>query len=150
MDALGPFRRTAEEKGIALGIDLHGNLPDVWTDRTRTSRVFANLLSNALRHTPSGGRIFLAAKEEENAVRFVVSDTGEGIPPESLGRVFEPLFRIPGRDSEGGAGLGLSTAKEMVETQGGTISVESREGKGTTFSFTLRRTDRIDPKEVSS
>jgi signal transduction histidine kinase len=149
MDALEPFRSTIQEKGIALGIDLHGNLPDVWTDRTRTSRVFANLLSNALRHTPAGGRIFLAAKEEENAVRFVVSDTGEGIPAESLGRVFEPLFRVPGRDSAGGAGLGLSTAKEIVEDQGGTISVESREGKGTTFAFTLRRTDRIDSKEVS-
>jgi signal transduction histidine kinase len=148
MDALEPFRRTAEDKGIGLGVDLHGNLPDVWTDRTRTSRVFANLLSNALRHTQAGGRIFLAAKEEEDAVRFVVSDTGEGIPAESLGRVFEPLFRIPGRDSAGGAGLGLSTAKEIVEDQGGTISVESREGKGTTFSFTLRRTDRIDLEEA--
>lgn len=149
MDALGPFRREAEEKGIALGIDLHGNLPNVWTDRNRTSRVFANLLSNALRHTPAGGRIFLTAREEESAIRFVVSDSGEGIPAELLGRVFEPLVRIPGRDSSGGAGLGLSTAKEMVEAQGGTISVEGREGKGITFSFTLRRADRIDSKEVS-
>ena len=149
MDALEPFRRTAQEKGIALGVELHGNLPDVWTDRTRTSHVFANLLSNAIRHTPAGGRLFLAAREEADVVRFVVSDTGEGIPAEFVGHVFEPLFRVPGRDSAGGPGLGLATAEEIVEAQGGTISVESREGKGTTFSFTLRRTDRIDSKEVS-
>jgi signal transduction histidine kinase len=149
MDALEPFRRTVQDKGIALGVDLHGNLPDVWTDRTRTSHVFANLLSNAVRYTPAGGRIFLGAKEEEETVRFVVSDTGEGIPAEFLGRVFEPFFRVPGRDPAGGAGLGLAIAREIVEAQGGTISVESREGKGITFAFTLRRTDRIDPRETA-
>jgi NtrC-family two-component system sensor histidine kinase KinB len=147
MDALEPIRQAARDKGIALGVDVHGVLADVWTDRQRTSHVFANLLANALRHTPSGGRIFLGVKEEESAVRFIISDTGEGIPEEYLDRIFEPFFRVPGRESQGGAGLGLSTAKEIVEAQGGMISVESREGGGTTVSFSLRRADRIAPKE---
>jgi signal transduction histidine kinase len=147
MDALEPIRQAARDKGIALGLDVRGVLPDVWTDRLRTSHVFANLLANALRHTPAGGRIFLGVKEEENAVRFIISDTGEGIPAEYLGHVFEPFFRVPGKEPQGGTGLGLSTAKEIVEAQGGTISVESREGQGTAVSFTLRRADRLPAEE---
>ncbi len=115
-------------------------------DTTRIGYVFGNLLSNALKHTSPGGRITLAAEAEEAWVRFPVSDTGEGIPAAFLSRVFEPFFRVPGRRNESGAGLGLAIVKEIVEAHGGTVGVESREGKGSTFTFTLRRVDRF-PKD---
>jgi NtrC-family two-component system sensor histidine kinase KinB len=79
-------------------------------------------------------------------VRFTVTDTGTGIASQHLPRVFEPFFRVPGRKKETGAGLGLAIVKEIVEAHGGTIGVESQEGKGSSFSFTLRRVDRR-PKE---
>jgi signal transduction histidine kinase len=108
--------------------------------------VFSNLLSNAFKYTPPGGRIALTAQAGETWVRFNISDTGAGIPDPLLPRVFEPFFRVPGRGNETGAGLGLAIVKEIVEAHGGTVSVESREGKGSTFSFMLRRVDRF-PKE---
>ena len=130
-----PFRRTSP-----------GDLPDVWVDTTRIGHVFSNLLSNALKHTSPGGRIALTAEADDAWVRFHVSDTGEGIPAAFLTRVFEPFFRVPGRRNETGAGLGLAIVKEIVEAHGGTVGVESSEGKGSTFTFTLRRADRF-PKE---
>lgn len=145
-EALEPIRRTAQDQGVSLLMDIGGDLPDVWVDTTRIGHVFSNLLSNALRHTPPGGRITLTAEPGEAWVRFYVSDTGTGIPAAFLSRVFELFFRVPGRRNETGAGLGLAIVKEIVEAHGGTVGVESEEGKGSSFSFTLRRTDRF-PKE---
>ncbi len=76
-------------------------------------------------------------------VRFSVSNTGSGIPHQFLQRIFEHFFRVPDQKTETGAGLGLAIAKEIVEAHGGSIYVESEEGKGTTFTFTLRRADRL-------
>ena len=148
-DAVEPVRRTAQDRGLALQIDVPGDLPDVWADTTRIGHVFDNLLSNSLKHTSPGGRIALTAEAEDAWVRFHVSDTGEGIPAAFLTRVFEPFFRVPGRANETGAGLGLAIVKEIVEAHGGTVDVESGEGEGSTFSFTLRRTDR-SPREGST
>jgi NtrC-family two-component system sensor histidine kinase KinB len=145
-DAVEPVRRTAQDRGLALQIDVPGDLPDVWADTTRIGHVFDNLLSNSLKHTSPGGRIALTAEAGDAWVRFHVSDTGEGIPAAFLTRVFEPFFRVPGRANETGAGLGLAIVKEIVEAHGGTVDVESREGEGSTFSFTLRRADRF-PRE---
>ena len=148
-DAVEPVRRTAQDRGLALQIDVPGDLPDVWADTTRIGHVFDNLLSNALKHTSPGGRIALTAEADDAWVRFHVSDTGEGIPAAFLTRVFEPFFRVPGRVNETGAGLGLAIVKEIVEAHGGAVDVESREGEGSTFTFTLRRADRF-PREGST
>ena len=145
-DAVESFRRAAQDRGVALSADIPADFPEVWVDTTRIGHVFSNLLSNALKHTPPGGRIALTAEADEAWVRFYVSDSGEGIPAAFLGRVFEPFFRVPGRRNETGAGLGLAIVKEIVEAHGGTVAVESGEGKGSSFSFTLRRVDRF-PKE---
>ena len=149
MDAVESFRRTAQDRGVALHADVPGDLPDVWVDTTRIGHVFSNLLSNALKHTSPGGRIALTADADDAWVRFHVSDTGEGIPAAFLSRVFEPFFRVPGRQNETGAGLGLAIVKEIVEAHGGTVGVESSEGKGSSFTFTLRRADRF-PKEKAA
>lgn len=146
MDALEPFRRKAQDQGVTLALDIRGSLAGVWVDRTRAGHIFGNLLTNALQHTPPGGKITVSAEEEEDFVRFTVTDTGTGIASQHLPRVFEPFFRVPGRKKETGAGLGLAIVKEIVEAHGGTIGVESQEGKGSSFSFTLRRVDR-HPKE---
>ncbi|MGZ5453693.1 MAG: ATP-binding protein [Candidatus Aminicenantales bacterium] len=149
MDAVESFRRTAQDRGVALHADVPGDLPEIWADTTRIGHVFSNLLSNALTHTSPGGRIALTADVDEAWVRFHVSDTGEGIPAAFLSRVFEPFFRVPGRQNETGAGLGLAIVKEIVEAHGGTVDVESSEGKGSRFTFTLRRADRF-PKEKAA
>ena len=75
-------------------------------------------------------------------MRFAVSDTGPGIPAQHIGRVFEPFFRVPDAGKPQGAGLGLAIVKEIVEAHGGTVAAESREGKGASINFSLRRADR--------
>jgi signal transduction histidine kinase/HAMP domain-containing protein len=149
-DALEPHRRSAQDQGVTLALDVPGSLADVWVDRSRATYVFGNLLTNALQSTPPGGKIMVSVREEGDFVRFTVADSGTGIPSQYLPRVFEPFFRVPGRKSETGAGLGLAIIKEIVEAHGGTVGVESQEGKGSTFSFTLRRVDRLSKDEVYS
>lgn len=135
------YRPAARDGGVSLVADLPATLPEVWVDPARVAHVFANLLSNALKYTPPGGQITLSAKAEGEFVRFRVSDTGMGIPGKYLPRIFEQFFRVPDQGSGTGVGLGLAIVKDIVEAQGGTIGVESREGAGSTFHFTLRRTD---------
>ena len=148
--AIEPYRREAQDRGISLQSDVAGDLPAVWADMTRIGNAFGNLLSNALKHTPAGGRIHITAEANDAWVRFIVSDSGEGIPEAFLPRVFEPFFRVPlQREISFGAGLGLAIVKEIVEAHGGTVGVESREGAGSSFSFTLRRADKF-PKEETA
>lgn len=147
-DTVEAFRRTAQDRGVGLRTDLAAELPAVWVDPVRISHVFNNLLTNAFKHTPPGGRVTLSAQAGEAWVRFQVADSGEGIPEVFLPRLFEPFFRVPGRPNEEGAGLGLAIVKDIVEAHGGSVAVESREGEGTTVTFTLRRADRF-PKEES-
>jgi PAS domain S-box-containing protein len=150
LEALEPYRRTAQDRGISLQADIAADLPDVWVDGTRIGHVFGNLLSNAFKHTPPGGRVTVSASAGEAWVRIQLSDTGEGIPAPFLPRLFEPFYRVPGRGNETGAGLGLAIAKEIVEAHGGSVAVESREGEGSTFTFTLRRADRFSLEEDPS
>ncbi len=108
-------------------------------DPDRIAHVFDNLVGNALAHTPAGGSVRLAAEAAGDAVRFTVTDTGEGIPPEHLPHLFEKFYRVPGTTSHG-AGLGLAIAREIVAAHGGEIRAESDPGRGATFSFTLPTT----------
>jgi signal transduction histidine kinase len=142
LEGVGPYRSAARDQGVSLSVEVPEDLPKVWADPTRIAHVFANLLSNALKYTLPGGKVSLSAKAEEGAVRFRVSDTGIGIPARYLPQIFQQFFRVPDQGPGTGAGLGLAIVKEIVEAHGGTVGVESREGAGSAFSFTLRRADR--------
>jgi NtrC-family two-component system sensor histidine kinase KinB len=150
LEALEPFRRAAHDQGVILTVEVPGDLPDVWADPTRIYYVFGNLLSNALKYTPPGGKITFSAKAEKNEVHFSIADTGKGIPSQYLPRIFEQFFRVPDQEKESGAGLGLAIVKEIIEAHGGTVSVESQEGRGSIFTFTLRTVDHISKQEEHS
>jgi NtrC-family two-component system sensor histidine kinase KinB len=147
-EALEPFQMDFKDRNVTLGTELQDDLPEVWADTARMNHVFANLLSNALRYTPPGGKVTVLGKTDEEWVRFSISDSGKGIPSQYLARIFEQFFRVPDQGTETGAGLGLAIVKEIVEAHGGTVKVESRLGEGSTFTFTLRRADRVS--EVNS
>jgi signal transduction histidine kinase len=147
LEALEPFRRAAQDQGVTLSVEIPGDLPEVWADASRIGHVFNNLLSNAIHYTPPGGKVSIAAKAEDEWVHFSISDTGKGIPSKYLPRIFEQFFRVPDQRNENGEGLGLAIVKEIVEAHGGTVSVASRLGEGSTFTFTLRRPDRISREE---
>ena len=133
------MRGAFAERDIAVEYEVPSDAPQVLADPTRIAHVLANLLNNALRHTPHGGVVRVTSRVEPDFVEFVVSDTGSGIPPQYLHRIFEKFFRVPGQNSEGGSGLGLAIVKDIVEAHGGRIVAESVEGRGSTFRFTLRR-----------
>jgi len=137
------FRGAALGQGVKIHTLLPGDLPEVWADTLRMGHVFANLLSNALKYTASGDTVTVTARFDEDRIEFSVSDTGKGIPEQYLSRIFDPFFRVPGQEADTGTGLGLSIVKEIVEAHGGTVAVKSKPGEGTTFSFTLKRADRI-------
>lgn len=127
-------------KGIALASDVDGDLPSVWVDPQRFAQVLANLLDNALRHTPSGGRVDVVARADRRQLRITVADNGDGIAAEHLPHVFERFYRTDtARDRDhGGAGIGLAITKALVEAHHGRISVASEgPGTGTTFTVTL-------------
>ncbi len=133
------FREAARDKQITLQSHVSPPLPNVIADPDRLRQVFANLLSNALRHTPDGGRVVLAAERVGHMVRFSVSDTGPGLTPEARARVFDRFWRADlsrSRDG-GGSGLGLTIAQYLVEAHGGEIGVESVAGQGACFWFTV-------------
>lgn len=150
LEVLEPFWRAAHDQGVTLKVEVPGDLPDVWADSTRIYYVFGNLLSNALKYTPAGGKITVSAREGKNEVLFSISDTGQGIPAKYLPRVFEQFFRVPDQEKESGAGLGLAIVREIIEAHGGEVGVESREGQGSTFTFTLRTVDHTSIEEEHS
>ena len=147
-DAIEPFRRAAQDQGVTLKTGLPDGLPDVWADTTRIGHVFGNLVSNALKYTPPGGTVTVSAALEGEWIQFSVADTGAGIPPEYLSRIFEQFFRIPQQKGETGAGLGLTIVKEIVEAHGGTVGAQSETGKGSTFTFKLKRADLVSKEEM--
>jgi len=108
--------------------------PKLDGDAARLRRVLANLVANAIGHTPSGGSVRLAAQRTGSVIEVRVADTGAGIDPDLAGRVFERFVRAPGSK---GSGLGLSIAKDIVEAHGGQIRIDSRPGEGTTVVLTL-------------
>jgi two-component system sensor histidine kinase SaeS len=133
---------TAGGRHLNLKGSVDGEVPSVVMDARRVQRALYNLVQNALRHTPPDGTIYILARDVGTEVQVEVSDTGEGIPDEELNRVFDRFYRPErsrSRDT-GGAGLGLSIAKGIVEAHGGRIWVESALGKGSTFGFALPKT----------
>jgi len=131
------FESRAKEAGLGLELDLPSPLT-VLGDADRLERVFANLLDNAIKNTPEGGTISILARQGgPQAIEVTVADTGVGIPPEDLPRIFERFYRVDKSRAAGGTGLGLSIAKEIVEAHGGQIRVSSELGKGTQFVVAL-------------
>ena len=136
-EAMSPL---AAEKEIALATDLSAELPPAHADRAQLRRILANLLSNALKFTPKGGRVTLAAARASNELlRVAVSDTGIGINADDIARLFDKYEQARNRATRGekGTGLGLYITRQLIELHGGEIHVESEVGKGSTFSFTL-------------
>jgi len=129
----------AAEKNLTVTVDLPDNLPTVYFDYYRMSEVLRNLEQNAIAHTPAGGTITISAKPDSTSLKVSVADTGEGIPSEDLENVFERFYRVykSRARNNGGSGLGLPITKRIVEAHGGSISVDSELGKGSTFTFTL-------------
>jgi NtrC-family two-component system sensor histidine kinase KinB len=125
------------DQKVTLHLEVAPEVPRVLIDPTRFQLVFDNLLGNALKYTPAGGVVSLSARPEDDLVTFTVVDSGCGIAPEYLPRIFEKFFRVPGQASIG-SGLGLTIAKEIVEAHGGTITAASQVGKGTKFTFTVQ------------
>jgi signal transduction histidine kinase len=132
-----PFLTEAKSKGVSLVNAVPEDLPDVLADGSRMRHVFGNLIGNALRFTQPGGSITITADLESDAVRFTVEDTGAGVSPEHVNRLFDPFYRVPGQDEKSGVGLGLAIVKEIIHAHGGNISVQSEVGTGTQFCFTL-------------
>ncbi len=142
-ESMGPLAR---EKGIAIEERLPDDLPPLSADHDKLRRVIVNLLSNALKFTPKGGRIEVGAGRSNGdtpAVRVFVADTGVGIAPSDLARLFDKYEQARSRATRGekGTGLGLYIARQLIEMHGGTIDVQSEVGQGSTFTFTLPITD---------
>jgi two-component system OmpR family sensor kinase/two-component system sensor histidine kinase BaeS len=133
------FGPQASDRGVTLTLDLPSRLPAISADWRRINQVLANLLTNALRHTPQGGQVTLSAYESVDSIVVKVADTGLGISREDLPYIFERFWRGEKSRSRagGGSGLGLAIAKQLVEMHGGEINVSSTPGSGSTFWFTL-------------
>lgn len=134
----------ASGNGLRVWLDASPRLPDVRADPSRLKEVVFNLVDNAVKYTPSGGRITLSAAAREGSVEISVADTGVGIPAEVGDRVFEPFYRVPEVQplrGQASSGLGLALAKRLVDAQGGSIGFTSTPGRGTTFTVRLRPAD---------
>ncbi len=133
------FMPQAQEKNLELAVDVLPGLPAVHGDPDMLTQVLINLVDNAIKYTPAGGRVTIRAGVADGEVRVSVEDTGIGIPPESLPRIFERFYRVDKARSRelGGIGVGLAIVKHIIRAHGGKTAVESAVGKGSTFSFTL-------------
>lgn len=121
------------EKRLDLILDLANDLPHVIGDEAQLGRVLSNLIDNAIKFTPPGGRIFVASRREDEAVVIEIEDTGMGIPKEDLPLLFSEFRRLRAARRIEGTGLGLFIVKTIVEAHGGSVAAQSTEGRGTTF-----------------
>ncbi|MCG3136663.1 MAG: Adaptive-response sensory-kinase SasA [Phycisphaerae bacterium] len=135
-EALRDLKATAESKKIELVNKLPAKLPTLHADRDKLAVVINNLLANAIKYTPAGGRVTLSAQGQEDSVLMHFADNGIGVAPEDQEKIFDKLYRVQ-RDEvlkEVGTGLGLTTAREIVREHGGDITLVSEVGKGSTFT----------------
>ncbi len=139
----GPLRPELAKAGLTLALEVEPDLPPVHGDSEKLAQVIENLLVNAMKFTPAGGRVTLLARRAPDdgppGVLVRVSDTGIGIPPEQLEHVFERFFQVDTSTTRraGGLGLGLSIVKSILDAHGAEVSVTSEVGRGSTFGFTL-------------
>jgi len=127
----------AENKGHALHFRLPADLPQVEMDVDMIRRVLINLLENAIKYTRTGGQITASARRSKGEITVSVADTGPGIPAREQQHIFDKFTRIQGEGRAKGLGLGLAFCRLAIEAHGGRLWVESEEGKGSTFSFSL-------------
>ncbi len=136
-EVFGRVGASANAKSITLDIEIEPEAETIYADRTALEQILLNLLENAIRHTGEGGRITIRTTRDGDGVSLAVGDTGSGIPPEHLPRIFERFYRADsGRSREaGGTGLGLAIVRHLVEAHGGTVRADSTVGVGTTVSI---------------
>lgn len=132
------FQKEAEAKGLAWAVEVRAR-PVVRADPDQMAQVWSNLISNAVKYTPAGGRVRVALEERDGWAIGTVEDTGIGIPPQDLERIFEEFYRTPQAKEVAprGTGLGLPLVKQILEAHGGSITVESEVGRGSRFVFRL-------------
>jgi signal transduction histidine kinase len=138
-DTLESFSELAARQGVTISGHADPGIDPVYMDTMRIGRVLNNLISNALQHTPGGGRISVTARRAERGVEVTVGDTGEGIRAEDLPQIFESFYRGEKSRSRatGGSGLGLAISRGILRAHGGDITVDSQPGRGSRFTFTL-------------
>ena len=130
----------AKGNGLQIDLDVQSDGPPIAADRSRLREIVLNLVDNAVKYTPEGGRVSLSAGGANGVMHFAVSDTGVGIPEEARPFLFEPFFVVPGTTPQQGqasTGLGLALTKRLVEAHGGVIDYDSTQGSGSTFRFTI-------------
>ncbi|MEW6008208.1 MAG: two-component system histidine kinase PnpS [Candidatus Omnitrophota bacterium] len=146
VDILEVIKRTmkvleaqAKRKSISISLNVTASLPKVLADETRISQVVLNLLDNAIKYTPDGGKVSITVSKKDRFVQVEIEDTGIGIPEKDLPRIFERFYRVDKARSRelGGTGLGLSIVKHIVQAHEGQVWVKSEFGQGSTFSFTI-------------
>ena len=133
------FEPAAEAKRLLLDIDVPSTAGPLRTDPVRLQQILVNLLSNAVRHSPEGGRVTLGVRPNGSTIEFLVRDDGAGIPPEAVERIFEPFERFDPHSGVG-TGLGLPVSRRLAEVLGGRLTVQTTLGKGATFILELPRT----------
>jgi len=150
-EAVMTFRIEAEKKGLVLAVDVPRDLPKVWGDRGRLVQLLTNLMSNACKYTPGGGKVGITARRVNGQIQIDVMDTGIGISRQDQEQIFSRFFRAdnPLIREIGGSGLGLSIAKSIVSLHGGEIWVDSELGQGSVFSFTLPLVQCDGPDRMS-
>jgi signal transduction histidine kinase len=138
--AIDDLMPLCDKRGLAVETSLPQGLPSVMGDEESLLRVFTNVIGNAVKYNVSGGRIIIKALSDEYYVLVSISDTGIGIPPDKLSFIFEPFFRVKGKEERyRGSGLGLTFCKKIMDAHHGKIEVTSQEGVGTTFVLKFPR-----------
>jgi two-component system phosphate regulon sensor histidine kinase PhoR len=133
------MRLQAERSGLSIESRMEGELPSVQVDLPRIQQVLINLIHNAIKFTPPGGKISIVMSRENELILFRIADSGIGIPANELERIFERFYKSDRSRSGGGTGLGLSISRHIIEAHGGKIWAKSDPGKGSEFCFTIRR-----------
>ena len=136
-EGVARLRPQADRQQISLSVELYPDLASVQADRERVRQVITNIIHNAIKFTPSGGRIVVSTRTDGQSAIAQVSDTGIGISKEDLPHIFERFFKADKSRATSGTGLGLAIAKHTIQVHGGKVWVQSEEGKGSVFGFSL-------------